>query len=57
MNKMKFLNRFFLFSGISRMRADQLNLKGENYEENVVRNCNCDPNWPMCLYDFTYKIM
>ena len=31
--------------------------KGENYEEAVVKNYSCDPTWPICLYDFTYKIL
>ena len=24
-------------------------------EVNVMRTFNCDPAWPICLYDFTYK--
>ena len=24
-------------------------------EMNVMRTFNCDPSWPICLYDFTYK--
>ena len=24
-------------------------------EANVMRTFNCNPSWPICLYDFTYK--
>ena len=24
-------------------------------EQNVMRTFNCNPKWPICLYDFTYK--
>lgn len=27
----------------------------KNYETEVVLNNWCDPNWPICLYDFLYK--
>jgi hypothetical protein len=54
MGKMKFLNRFCLFSGLSRMKCDNIP-KNEKYEEAIVNHFNCDPKWPVCLYDFTYK--
>ena len=25
------------------------------YEEVTLQSFNCDPNWPVCLFDFTFK--
>ena len=27
----------------------------ENRESDLMKVFNCDPNWPVCLYDFSYK--
>lgn len=27
----------------------------EKYEQEVMKVFECDPSWPLCLYDFTYK--
>jgi hypothetical protein len=57
MAKIKFLNRFFLFSGLSKIKHEYKASKGESLEEVIVKNFSCNPKWPVCLYDFTYKII
>lgn len=27
----------------------------DQYENEVMKIFNCDTQWPLCLYDFTYK--
>jgi hypothetical protein len=27
----------------------------EDFEEELMTIFNCDPSWPICLFDFTYK--
>ena len=27
----------------------------ENRENDLMKVFNCNPEWPVCLYDFTYK--
>lgn len=60
--RLKFLNKFFLYSGLSK-HAEQGNLRDKDvflksldkYENEVMKVFNCDIHWPLCLYDFTYK--
>lgn len=59
--RLKFLNKFYLYNGVQ--RSDNLNSTTnelyykplEQYEEEVMRIFNCSPEWPICLFDFTYK--
>ena len=54
MGKVRFLNKFFLFSSISKFQHNQVkNIK--TVEEHIVNNFDCNPRWPVCLYDFTFK--
>lgn len=55
--KIKFLNKFLLFIGLMKQKG-QGNVTVEdmkNYEDEIVQENDCDPNWPICLYDFLYK--
>ena len=52
MQNVKFLNKFFLFSGYS--KHGKLSLEQEN-ESEVVKQAQCEQWWPVCLYDFTFK--
>lgn len=48
---MKFLNKFYLFTGTNRTT----NTVAESLH-NPDLFFNCDPQkWPLCLFDFTYK--
>ena len=55
--RMKFLNKFYLFSGFSKLRSQQLKQQSnsEDFENQVVAEMDCSQQWPVCLYDFTYK--
>ena len=78
--RLKFLNQFYLFNGLSKYYEHLLkrcnaglleytdewkielerNIKimSQNMESNemdLMKAFNCDPSWPVCLYDFTYK--
>lgn len=55
--KVKFLNKFHLFNGIMKERGHG-EIRGsimDNFEEEVVNAHDCNPDWPICLYDFLYK--
>lgn len=60
--RLKFLNKFFLYSGLSK-HVEQMSPKTidifskplDQYENEVMKIFNCDPEWPICLFDFTYK--
>ena len=54
---MKFLNKFYLFSGLSKLRSMQPKQQNtsEDFENLIVAEMRCEPEWPVCLYDFTYK--
>lgn len=60
--KLKFLNKFYLYSSLSKHAENSnSNLKEvflkalDQYENEVMKIFNCDVSWPLCLYDFTYK--
>lgn len=41
-----------------RKLTDYIKILTSNFqgnETNVMRTFNCNPTWPICLYDFTYK--
>lgn len=29
----------------------------QNYEDSTIRFHECNPDWPVCLYDFTFSIL
>ena len=29
----------------------------QSFEERAIENIKCDPSWPICLYDFTYRTL
>jgi hypothetical protein len=51
--RLKFVNKFFLYSGLTK-NLDQSGSM-EEFESELMKIFNCDPEWPICLYDFTYK--
>lgn len=60
--RLKFLNNFYLYSGLSKYAEENdLSQKEifqkslDKYENEVMKVFNCDPEWPLCLFDFTYK--
>ena len=55
--KTKFLNKFFLYSGLIKQKSHvELNSdKNGNFEEELVCQSVWNPEWPICLYDFLYK--
>lgn len=60
--RLKFLNKFFLYSELSKHTENQAQGKEiyqkplEKYEAEVMKIFNCKPeSWPVCLFDFTYK--
>ena len=67
--RLKFLNKFTLYNGLSRHYAEQqrnltlgqltqqLMYKSlDQYENEVMKIFNCDhEHWPLCLFDFTYQ--
>lgn len=60
--KLKFLNKFYLYSSLTK-HCEASNAKNKDifqksldlYEKEVMEIFNCDTEWPICLYDFTYK--
>lgn len=52
-----FLNKFYLFNGLKAFyEDDQMAQSIEATESNAMNTFNCSENdWPICLYDFTYK--
>ena len=62
--KLKFLNKFYLYSSLSKHAEQVQNFKNkeiftkslDKYENEVMQIFHCDAeSWPICLYDFTYK--
>jgi hypothetical protein len=61
--RLKFLNKFYLYSGLSKHSetnnsgANEIFFKSlDDYENEVMKVFNCCPGeWPLCLFDFTYK--
>ena len=62
--KQKFYNQFYLLNGYSKKRGLQStkqSLAGDSnpdflYEDYAVGTFQCNPEWPICLYDFTFKL-
>jgi len=55
--KLKFLNKFYLYNGLHKYSDnDELVKKPlDQFEQEVMQMFDCNPEWPICLYDFTYK--
>mmetsp|Transcript_40645 Transcript_40645/g.39249 ORF Transcript_40645/g.39249 Transcript_40645/m.39249 type:complete len:101 (+) Transcript_40645:100-402(+) len=54
MNKSKFLNQFYVYSGLVRrekMSADKKKMKTRD----ELSLLECQHKWQVCLFDFTYK--
>jgi hypothetical protein len=56
------LNKFYLYSSLSKHaensngKMKEIFMKAlDQYENEVMKIFNCDTQWPVCLYDFTYK--
>ena len=58
---MKFLSKFYLFSGLSKLRSTRGAIKAkrcipiDDFEDRMVEEMDCNVEWPVCLYDFTYS--
>ena len=62
--RLKFLNKFYLYSELSKHQhehktlgsPDIFNKPLDKFESEVMKIFNCNTKeWPICLYDFTYK--
>jgi hypothetical protein len=65
--KVQFIQRFFLYRGLTKyyeqheendltQAAKKIsNQPMEKFERDLMKIFVCDPAWPICLYDFTYK--
>ena len=56
--KLKFLNKFSLFKGLSRTETQRAKAENRSFDEestSAVNYFNCDQKWQVCLFDFTYK--
>ena len=55
--KLTFINKFFLYAGLGKFNQekDLFQKNMEEFERELMEIFCCDKNWPICLYDFTYK--
>ncbi len=55
--KLQFINKFFLYSGLCKYyeQKDLLWKSMEQFEKELMNIFNCQHDWPICLFDFTYK--
>ena len=54
--RLQFINKFYLHGGLSHHYEDNKVSKGmEELENQLMKTFDCDSQWPVCLYDFTYK--
>lgn len=56
--RLKHMNKFYLYSGLSKQESDQMEIFHKAldvYENELMKVFNCNPVWPICLFDFTYK--
>ena len=60
--RLKFMNKFYLYAGLQKMyeqsdspNKDVFHKSLDTYENSLMDIFNCDQDWPICLYDFTYK--
>lgn len=48
------MSKFMLYAGLS-YGSDREFKNLEEVEEKLMKGFNCDPSWPICLYDYTFK--
>eukprot|EP00347_Sterkiella_histriomuscorum_P004415 403360549 len=53
-NRVKFLNKFYLYNGIAKQMDQKIKCFDINKTEHIEA-LRCDKKWPVCLFDFTYK--
>ncbi|CDW83411.1 gtpase-activating protein [Stylonychia lemnae] len=59
--KFQFINRFYLYPGLHKFynlneNSQQLSCQNvEQFNNKLFNYFHCDPKWPVCLYDYTYK--
>jgi hypothetical protein len=53
MNRIKFLNKFYMYTGIAKQMDN--NKTFDITKTECIEALNCDQSWPVCLFDFTYK--
>ena len=53
MNRVKFLNKFYLYTGISKQIDHSKTFDITKSE--CIEALRCDQSWPVCLFDFTCK--
>lgn len=66
-SQQSFFSQFYLFNGLSKLRSlpqfrtredlfqGLAEREGESFVQAAVQSCKCDPSWPICMYDFTFK--
>lgn len=58
--KVEFINRFYLYKGLatyvknSGIESNLAKFSIDHDEVNLMRHFNCSPEWPICLFDFSY---
>lgn len=66
--RLEFAQKFMLYSGLvyyitknkdrglAEANACSITSQSiEKYEQDLMKIWNCDPKWPVCLYDFSFK--
>ncbi len=54
--RLQFINKYFLYGGLTHHYDEGKMGKSMDELEKVLMNqFECDPKWPICLFDFTYK--
>jgi len=55
--RLMFLNKFYLYGGLDYYFSDIFKMADsmEVTEEKAMKTFNCSKDWPICLFDFTYK--
>lgn len=66
--RLEFVSRFLLYGGLVRyyndmkekdgavLEAIRISAQGmDKYERDLMKIFNCNPDWPVCLFDFSFK--
>lgn len=66
--RLKFINRFYLYIGLCKYyqlrqhenlefakAAQVISQTMDKYEKSLMSIYNCNSDWPICLFDFSYK--
>ena len=51
--RLLFLSQYSLFSGL-KLSSQDIQQTGDR-ENDIMKIFRCDPEWPICLYDYAYK--